>query len=129
MVAKLDYGTLREVITRVERAESGDSFSHTIFSMRETESPGRAHLRITCGFEVEFISHPIKSKVLRQLEVLHHLNTTVMIEIKRLQPSSSYAGFLYEAFAARELASRKSFPGLVSMRAEIGKTTVPIQPT
>ena len=93
-VANLEYTTLREVIKRVEQIEPADKFPHTIFSMRETESPGRAHLRNTRGLEVVFKSHSIKSKVLKKLDFLHHLNASVMIEeLKSLHPSSSYAGF------------------------------------
>ena len=125
-VDKLNYDTLREAIKRVGQTDPGDGVSHTIFSMQETESPGRAHLRLTRGFEVVFKSHSIKSKVLQKLDFLHHLNTAVMIkEFRSVGRTSSYAGFLYEAFGTRELASGKSFPGLVSMRAKRARLNSP----
>ena len=66
----------------------------------------------------------IRPMALRQLKLLHPLDTRVMIdEMKSLPPSSSYAGFLYEGFAVKQLASGESFPGFVSMRVEKDKTT------
>ena len=127
----LDYHSLHGIIARIEQSEAGSSVSHTIFSLEVTEFPRRAHLHFSRGFEVVFKSHTIKSMALKQLELLQHSKIALMIkEMRSLSPSSSYAGFLYEGFATKQLASGELLPDLVSMRAEKGKTkfTVPTTP-
>jgi hypothetical protein len=44
-------------------------------------------------------------------------------EMKGVRPSSSFVGLLCEGFAVKELAAGKSSSGLVSMKAERGKTS------
>jgi hypothetical protein len=53
-----------------------------------------------------------------------------ILTFRTFQARERAAGFRYEGFAAKELAAGKSSSGLVSMRAEKGKTTfvVPIEP-
>jgi hypothetical protein len=128
-LAGLKYDTLRDTVVRLIRVEASDTASHAIFSMRGADDRP-AHDRRDLGFKVEFKSHTIRSMVLKHLEFLHHLDAAIMIkEMKDLPPSSSFAGVLYEGYAATELASGKPSSGLVSM-VEKGKTTffVPITP-
>jgi hypothetical protein len=123
-VSGREYRALRNTVRGLERADAEHPFSHTIFSMDVCpEKP--------LGIEVQFKSRWIKLMVLKQLNFLHHLDNAAMIEEMRIMStSSSFAGFLYEGFAANELAARESSPDLALMKAEEGKTTlfVPIEP-
>jgi hypothetical protein len=65
----LKYDTLRDPVLSIERAEAGDTFSYSIFTMRETEPRRHAQHRLSRGFEVQFKSHSVKSMVLRHLRV------------------------------------------------------------
>ena len=111
------YYNLRDTVLRLERLEAGNEFSHTIFQIQ-------APLPETfTGFEVQFKSHWIKTLVLGHLESLYHLDTAVMIqEMKAVTHSSALAGFLYEGFAAQELAAGVS-SDLVSMKPKDGTAT------
>jgi hypothetical protein len=118
------YIGLRDAVLRLERSEAGNTFSHSIFSMHITEPLKSAHLRTSIGFEVQFKSHWIKAMVLKHLEFLQHLDTAVMIkEMKAVTHSASLAGFLYEGFAAKELAVGLPPRDLVSMKANVRTTT------
>jgi hypothetical protein len=74
------------------------------------------------GLERADAGHPL-SMVLRQLKFLQRLDNAAMIEeMNDMPPSSSFAGFLYEGFATKELAARESSPDLALMKTEEGKT-------
>ena len=88
-----------------------------------TESLDQTLPEISSGFEVQFKSHWIKTMVLRHLEFLNHLDTAVMIqEMRAVTHSSALAGFLYEGYAAQELAAGVS-SDLVSMKPKDGTAT------
>jgi hypothetical protein len=118
------YNDLRDTVVRLARVEAGNAFSDSIFSMQVTERPENAHLRRSLGFEVQFKSLWIKAMVLKHLEFPQHLDTAVMIkDMKAVTDSASFAGFLYERFAAKELAAGLSSRDLVSMKAKVRTTT------
>jgi hypothetical protein len=118
------YIGLRDAVLRLERSEAGNTFSHSIFSTHITEPLKSTHLRTSIGFEVQFKSHWIKAMVLKHLEFLQHLDTAVMIkEMKAVRHSASLAGFLYEGFAAKELAVGLPPRDLVSIKANVRTTT------
>jgi hypothetical protein len=122
-----EYDVLRKTVMHLQRMDTSNTFSHRIFSMQVTEPLGP---KTSLGFEVQFKSHWIKTMVLRHLEFLEHLSTAAMIKDMKALKGSSFAGFLYEGFATKELAAGGSPSRLVLMETEKGKTTffVPIDP-
>jgi hypothetical protein len=80
------YETLRDTVLRIQQINAGSHFSHTIFSMWVTELPGP---KTSVGFEVQFKSDWIKTKVLKHLEFLQYLDTAAMIKEMKAVPASS----------------------------------------
>ena len=126
----LTYDSLRKAVTAVLKVtgatESEHAVPHTIFSMYPTETIGNAY-NPEAGrrFAVEFKSLWIRTLVLRHLDYLQHLETALIIkELGDATISATFAGFVYELFAKRELASGAS-QGLVlkKMVAKGGTTT------
>jgi hypothetical protein len=119
----LKYDDLHSAFVNMHKVEApmGD-VPYLIFSMRVNEDR-LARLHREASFEVHFRSRWIQTRTLKHLEFLQHINTAAKIrELKGWAESSGYAGFLYEGFAAKELARGNAQP-LVLMAASDDKTT------
>ncbi|KAN0102505.1 hypothetical protein V8E52_011877, partial [Russula decolorans] len=73
-LSRLKYDAFQETVMGLGLVDADNTFSHTIFSMKVKEPIGRAHLRSSLGFEVQFKSHWIQTMVLRHPEFLQHLD-------------------------------------------------------
>jgi hypothetical protein len=120
------YNTLHDAVVRLRRVDPGtDAMPQCIFTMQVTVEPGSADLFTGYrGFEVQFKSRWIQTKVLRELESLQHVDDATTKEMKALIGSSSFAGFLYDGFVADVPAFGKvPSSNLVTMEAGEDETT------
>jgi len=132
VLSGLTYHTLRDAVAKVGRDSAPDAVSHTIFSMEPTNPIGNAHDPIPgVSFTVDFKSRWIRTLVLGELDFLQDLGTAYMIkEMAAMSSTVSFAGLIYEPFAAKKLASGALQDlDLTKMVAHKGTTTfrVPVK--
>jgi hypothetical protein len=127
----LTYNSLRETVEKVGLSSAEENVQHAIFSMDPTETIGTAHgdtpedVTPRDRFTVDFKSPWIRTLVLRQLDFLQNLDTAFMIsEMAAMSFCAAFAGFVYEPFAAKMLASGAlGNRDLTKMVANEGTTT------
>jgi hypothetical protein len=104
-LAGLTYHSLREIVAKVGLDPDRATVPHRIFSVDSRRGIGNAHFDGPY-YTADFKSRWIRTLVLGQLNFLQDLDATYMItEMAAMSFSAAFAGFIYESFATRKLAS------------------------